>query len=282
MKKFISLLAAMALSLASVTAFAAEATETDIINVTFTADKATIAPGESVTISAFISANDNADVSFDTQAMFGLIFDQDNFTYDVTYEGIMAVEDYSGDYGLLWASVENDSSFVANEACIQVKFTANADATEKTYAFDVSEDPIDTGFAHGLFLYDPDEGNVKLTGTTVEVKAGGNDDKVTTEDTLTDGEGVVEFDYAADYVGNKAFEGKKVIFQNVETTRGNIKADTKVKVTRKSTNEVKYFGEKLYANWGVEGEGELAAKTIAFGLVIDATLDAADFEFVIE
>lgn len=281
MKKIISLLAAMALSFASVTAFAAGAAESDNIHVKFVADKATIAPGEAVTVSAFISANGTADVTFDTMAMFGLIFDMDNFTYEVTKSGVMTVEDYSGDYGLLWAHADESSSYVANEACIEVKFTANEDAAEATYKFDVSEDSIDTGFSHGLFLFDPDVANVTLTGTSVEVKAAGEepDEPVvpagptaTAGTTTTDGK-ITEYTFE----GTDAIE--KVLLFNEKVAGSAITEATRFKVTSGSRSQI--FGGDIWAKLGAEGDGVVSVENVVFGLIVNAANNAADFTFEI-
>lgn len=273
MKKFISLLAAMALSFASVTAFAAGAAENDNIHVKFVADKATVAPGESVTISAFISANGNADVSFDTFASFGLIFDVDNFTYEVTKEGNFLVEDYSEDYGLLWASAEAVDC-AANTACVEVKFTAKADAAEATYAFDVSADSVDTGFANGLFAYSPDTDNVTLTGTTVEVKAAVVEEgpKATAGTTTTDGK-ITEYTFE----GTDAIE--KVLLFNEKVAGSAITEATRFKVTSGSRSQI--FGGDIWAKLGAEGDGEVSVENVVFGLIVTAANNAADFTFEI-
>lgn len=279
MKKFISLLAAMALSFASVTAFAAGAAETDNIHVKFVADKATIAPGEDVTISAFVSANGTAAVSFDTCAMFGLLFDESNFTVKEMKGTGFDVGDYSEDYGYgyIWALDESANEHAADVACVEVTFTANAEAAEATYDFAVEADSAETGFAHGLFVYDADTQNVTLTGATVEVKASQPEPPVEDKVIVTE-----NADGTYSVSGEEATlpaDAKILIYTEEKADAAALTEASRFVATYNNADSKAY---NIYAAVNAEGEGTLNGKTIVFGIIYSGDLNADLFTFDIK
>ena len=199
----------------SFTVFAAPGAAGDIIHVAFVADKATIAPGEDVTISAYITANGTADVSFDTSVMVGMVFDTNNFAYEVIESGTFEVQDLIEDdtyIADLWFADYETMSYAAATPCIQVKFTADADAAEGSYSFDVSEDALDTSFLHDIYVWDTDTGNVSLTGTTVEVKAAAEEPEEEVFGITSTGSALAGTDTMKDENGeNVAAAGDKVV-----------------------------------------------------------------------
>ncbi len=265
MKKIISLIAAMALSLASVTALAAPAAS-DNIHVKLVADKATIAPGESVVVSAFISANGNADVVFDTVASIGVIYDTDNFTYEVTKTGDFIFDDF----GTIWGMDDQGMSYSPDTSCVEITFTANADAAEATYAFDVSNDPADTAFCNGFDVWDSEVGNVTLTGTSVTVGKPGP-----VGPTVVEGETV-------NNITEYTFENSDVYGEDVKILMTSVAADV-TKDTRfyASYNgaPAKEFGSNIWEKLGNPGEGTITISNIKFGLIVPAGLDTSLFAF---
>lgn len=305
MKTLKFLLATLAVSCAfSATAFAAELSND--YNYTFDVQVTpeTVKAGETVEVAVFLSATDAEGNAIDeltwgvntstATLSLGLDYDADVLTWidndtdgmytDTKYDAVdlfYSVQDNGGNLGLVLSEQYRKIGAIAPDTTlITYKFKVADDADTATYN---ASNPLvalksdTTSYA----ILEAETVKKTLNVPTVSVVGAGpvEDKSVKTDDTLTDGKGVVELTYGKD-AENKTLEGKKVYFGNAKVDDAATLTNTSRLVVTYNNAETKTYN--IFAAVNAEGDGAMDGDSVAFGIIFTGDLNTDLFTFEIK